>query len=95
MITVPVEVAMNGIPKTANIRSISLYGLSDVIITFNDGTDNEFARAQAFQRIGDASLPSGVTPSISPLSSPSPQLSHSRDRPAPGSASRRPTSTRA
>src|SRR5580698_4287076 len=71
LITVPVEIAMNGIPKTANIRSISLYGLSDVIITFNDGTDNEFARQQVFQRLGDASLPSGVTPSVSPLSSPS------------------------
>src|SRR5476651_2003699 len=46
LITVPVEIAMNGIPKTANIRSISLYGLSDVIITFNDGTDHEFARQQ-------------------------------------------------
>ncbi|HXL70499.1 MAG TPA: efflux RND transporter permease subunit, partial [Rhizomicrobium sp.] len=42
LITVPVEIGMNGIPKTDNIRSISLYGLSDVIITFNHGTDNYF-----------------------------------------------------
>src|SRR5580698_10936216 len=71
LITVPVEIGMNGIPKTANIRSISLYGLSDVIITYNDGTDNNFARQEVFNRLGDLSLPTGVTPSVSPLSSPS------------------------
>jgi len=71
LITVPVELAMNGVPKVANARSISLYGLSDVIITFNDGTDNNFARQEVFNRLADPSLPSGVTPSVSPLSAPS------------------------
>lgn len=71
LITVPVELGMNGIPKTATTRSISLYGLSDVIITFNTGTDNYFARQEVFNRLGDISLPSGVTPSVSPMSSPS------------------------
>jgi cobalt-zinc-cadmium resistance protein CzcA len=71
LITVPVEVAMNGIPHLKIVRSISLYGLSDVIMTFEDGTDNYFAREQAFERLGDATLPSGVSPSMSPLSAPS------------------------
>ncbi len=71
LITVPVELGMNGIPKTVTIRSISLYGLSHVVITFDTGTDNYFARQQVFNRIGDLSLPSGVSPSVSPLSSPS------------------------
>ena len=71
LITVPVELAMNGVPKVANARSISLYGLSDVIITLNDGTDNNFARQEVFNRLADPSLPSGVTPSVSPLSAPS------------------------
>src|SRR5579862_7135 len=71
LITVPVEVAMNGIPNLKIVRSISLYGLSDIIMTFNDGTDNYFARQQVFERLGDASLPSGVSPSMSPLSAPS------------------------
>jgi cobalt-zinc-cadmium resistance protein CzcA len=62
---------MNGIPKTANIRSISLYGLSDVILTFEDSTDKYFARQQVFNNISGISLPSGVTPSVSPMSSPS------------------------
>ncbi|MEP6897937.1 MAG: CusA/CzcA family heavy metal efflux RND transporter [Rhodanobacter sp.] len=71
LITVPVELGMNGVPKTANTRSISLYGLSDVVLTFQDGTDNNFARQEVFNRMGDLSLPDGVTPSVSPLSSPS------------------------
>jgi cobalt-zinc-cadmium resistance protein CzcA len=71
LITVPVERGMNGIPQTAIIRSISLYGLSDVILTFRDGTDKYFARQQVFNRIGGLGLPNGVTPSESPLFSPS------------------------
>jgi len=71
LITVPVEVAMNGIPNLRVVRSISLYGLSDVIMTFDDGTDPYFARAQAFERFADVTLPTGVTPSMAPLSSPS------------------------
>ena len=71
LITVPVEVGMNGIPKMTTDRSISLYGLSDVILTFHDGTDNYFARQRVFNRLSGLSLPSGVTPSVSPLSSPS------------------------
>ena len=69
--TLPLEVAMNGTPNLQVMRSISLYGLSDVILTFDEGTDGYFARQVAFQRIGDASLPSGVTPSMAPFFSPS------------------------
>jgi cobalt-zinc-cadmium resistance protein CzcA len=71
LITVPMEVEMNGIPNMTVIRSISLYGLSDVRLTFQHDTDSYFARQQAFERLSDVSLPSGVTPSISPLFSPS------------------------
>ncbi len=71
LITVPVELGMNGIPRTTSTRSVSLYGLSHVVITFQNGTDNNFARQEVFNRLGDLSLPSGVTPSVSPLASPS------------------------
>src|SRR5471030_963796 len=71
LITVPVELGMNGIPQTTPKRSISLYGLSDVILTFQNGTDNYFARQQVFNQMGGLSLPSGVTPSMGPLSAPS------------------------
>ena len=62
LITVPVEVEMNGLPRMQVIRSISLYGLSDVTMTFADGTDDYFARQQVFERIPDISLPDAVTP---------------------------------
>ncbi len=71
LITVPLEVEMNGLPRLRIIRSISLYGLSDIRLTFTDGTDNYFARQQAFERMPDAQLPDGVSPSIAPLFSPS------------------------
>ncbi len=71
LITVPIEVELNGIPRLATIRSISLYGLSDVRLTFRGGTDPYFARQQVFERIPGATLPDGVTPSVSPLFSPS------------------------
>jgi cobalt-zinc-cadmium resistance protein CzcA len=71
LITVPVEVGMNGIPQMTTQRSISLYGLSDVLLTYHDGTDNNFARQEVFNRLSSLNLPNGVTPSVSPLSSPS------------------------
>ena len=71
LITVPAERGMTGIPKTDNTRSISLYGLSVVTLTFDNGTDNNFARQEVFNRLGDLDLPDGVKPSVSPLSSPS------------------------
>ncbi len=69
--TLPLELAMNGSPRLKIMRSISLYGLSDVILTFDDGVDPYFAREVVFERISDAVLPQGVTPSMAPLFSPS------------------------
>src|ERR1700678_4065234 len=71
LISVPSEKEMNGIPKMTAIRSISLYGLSDVILTFQTNTDNYFARQEVFNRLGDLSLPAGVSPTLSPMSAPS------------------------
>jgi len=71
LITIPLEVEMNGVPHMQVMRSISLYGLSDVRMTFEEGTDDYFARQVVFERIADAALPPGIVPSLSPLSSPS------------------------
>ena len=71
LITVPVEVEMNGLPNLHVVRSVSLYGLSDVSLTFDDGTDLYFARQQVFERLPDVEVPEGVSPSVGPLSSPS------------------------
>jgi len=69
--TLPLELAMNGSPRLKVMRSISLYGLSDVRLTFDEGVDPYFARQIVFQRISDATLPQGVMPSMAPLFSPS------------------------
>ena len=71
LITVPIEVEMNGVPNMTVLRSISLYGLSDVRLTFTHNTNSYFNREQAFERIGEVSLPAGVTSSLAPLFSPS------------------------
>jgi cobalt-zinc-cadmium resistance protein CzcA len=69
--TLPLELAMNGSPHLVVMRSISLYGLSDVRLTFDEGVDPYFARQVVFERLSDAALPTGVTPSMAPLFSPS------------------------
>jgi len=71
LITVPVELGMNAIPGLVTKRSISLYGLSDVTLTFADGTDHYFARQRVYNRLPSITLPNGVAPSISPMSPPS------------------------
>jgi heavy metal efflux system protein len=69
--TLPLELAMNGTPRLAVMRSISLYGLSDVRLTFEEDVDPYFARQVVFERLSDAQLPTGVVPSMAPLFSPS------------------------
>src|SRR5271169_2132624 len=71
LVTVPTEVEMNGVPRMSVMRSISLYGLSDVILTFDEGTDDYFARQVVFQRLSEVTYPQGVTPTLAPLASPS------------------------
>src|SRR5208282_602008 len=71
LVTLPTEVEMNGVPKMDIQRSISLYGLSDVILTFDEETDDYFARQVVFQRLSEVTYPTGVTPGLAPLSSPS------------------------
>src|SRR5665213_3470370 len=71
LISIPLEVEMNGIPKIESLRSISLYGLSAIEMNFQYDIDPYFAREQAFERIANATVPSGVSPGVSPLFSPS------------------------
>lgn len=71
LVTVPIELALNGIPDLVVIRSVSLYGLSSVRVTFTEGTDLYFARQQVFERLSGASVPAGVSPDIEAPFSPS------------------------
>ena len=69
-IGLPIERALNGTPGLIRLRNSSLFGLSYVTLTFADGVDALFARAQVLERLRDADLPEGVTPELGPLATP-------------------------
>src|SRR5262245_18335019 len=71
LIAVPIETEMNGLPRLEVVRSISLYGLSDVRLVFLGGTDNYFARERVFERLRGIEVPEGVEPDVAPLFAPS------------------------
>lgn len=70
MVTIPIENQMNGIPKRTSIRSISLFGLSQVTITFEDDADVDFVRNQAAQYLAAVQLPPGAQAGLSPNATP-------------------------
>ncbi len=69
-VSLPLERALNGTPGLFRLRSISLFGLSFVTLTFEDGTDALRARQQVIERMADAELPEGVHPGLGPLATP-------------------------
>ena len=70
LVTIPIENQMNGIPFRTSIRSVSLFGLSQVTLVFEDGTDNNFVRNQAAQLLSQVNLPTGAQASLSPDATP-------------------------
>ena len=66
LVTHPLEVALQGIPKGSRIQSISKFGISVVTVYFEDGTDVYWARDQVFQQLSGVTLPTGITPSMGP-----------------------------
>ncbi|MDD5277751.1 MAG: CusA/CzcA family heavy metal efflux RND transporter, partial [Methylovulum sp.] len=69
-ITYPIETVMAGLPHLEHTRSLSRYGLSQITVIFQDGTDIYFARQLVNQRIQEAKdrLPPGITPRMGPIS---------------------------
>jgi cobalt-zinc-cadmium resistance protein CzcA len=63
-VTIPLEVAMNGIPDVVHLRSFSLFGLSDVKLIFEDGSENAWNRERVLERLAQVTLPAGVTPQM-------------------------------
>jgi cobalt-zinc-cadmium resistance protein CzcA len=61
---------MNGLPGLVNQRSISIFGLSVVTLTFDDNVKSRQARVDVAQRFSDLDLPEGVKPGLSPDSTP-------------------------
>ncbi len=71
-IAVPIEVEMLGIPHQVLLRSTNKYGLVDITINFEDGTDIYWARQQVSERLGNimADLPPGISGGMAPITTP-------------------------
>ncbi len=58
-VTIPLEIVMNGIPHLTALRSFSLFGLSDLKLTFDDEAANDWNREKVLERLAQVTLPSG------------------------------------
>jgi len=63
-VTIPVEIQMNGLPHLAHLRSVSLFGLSSVMLIFDDSSLNDWNRQKVLERLSQITLPNGLTPVI-------------------------------
>ena len=63
-VTIPVEIQMNGIPHLAHLRSESLFGLSYVLMVFDDQSNNDWNRQKVLERLTQVSLPPGLQPQM-------------------------------
>jgi cobalt-zinc-cadmium resistance protein CzcA len=67
-ITFPIEQVLSGLPRLESLRSVSRFGLSQVVVTFADGTDIYFARNLINERLATAEIPEGVArPKMGPV----------------------------
>ena len=69
-VTIPVEVALAGVPHSVRMFFHTQFGLSFVVRTFDEKATDYFARQQVMERLSGADLPPGVQPSLAPLSTP-------------------------
>src|SRR5579864_1734119 len=63
-VTIPIEIAMNGTPHLTALRSFSLFGLSDLKLTFDDESENDWNREKVLERLAQVTLPAGVQPQM-------------------------------
>ena len=63
-VTVPLEIVMNGIPHLQHLRSTSLFGLSSLMLIFDDQSDNDWNRQKVLERLSQVTLPANVQPQI-------------------------------
>jgi cobalt-zinc-cadmium resistance protein CzcA len=73
-VTVPVERALQGVPRAIGRRSRTIFGLSVVDITFEYGVDDSTARQAVIEKLRDVALPDGVVPSLAPPTTPAGEL---------------------
>lgn len=63
-VTIPLEIAMNGIPHLDHLRSVSLFGLSSLMLIFDDESENDWNREKVLERLAQVALPAGLTPQM-------------------------------
>ena len=63
-VTIPIEIAVNSIPHLVHLRSISMFGLSNLILIFDDDSENDWNRQKVLERLSQAELPDGLKPQI-------------------------------
>ena len=63
-VTIPIEIQMNGIPHLTHLRSESIFGLSFVLLVFDDSSNNDWNRQKVLERMAQADLPAGLQPSM-------------------------------
>src|SRR5246127_5136282 len=63
-VTIPIEIQMNGMPHLAHLRSVSLFGLSSVMLIFDDNSENDWNRQKVLERLSQVTLPTGLQPQI-------------------------------
>lgn len=73
-ISIPIERAMNGLPGLHVMRSKNTFGLSTVVLVFDDGIDDYWARQRVQERLVDVELPYNAVPGLNPLTSPTGEI---------------------
>ena len=63
-VTIPIEIAMNGLPHLEHLRSTSLFGLSSVMLIFDDASENDWNRQKALERLSEVTLPDNLQPQM-------------------------------
>jgi cobalt-zinc-cadmium resistance protein CzcA len=63
-VTIPIEIAMNGVPHMTSLRSVSVFGLSSVTMIFDDESENDWNRQKALERLSSVSLPANLQPQM-------------------------------
>src|SRR5258708_5606969 len=63
-VTIPIEIQMNGVPHLTHLRSVSLFGLSSVMLIFDDQSENDWNREKVLGRLSQVTLPNGLQPKI-------------------------------
>ena len=63
-VTIPLEIVVNGIPHLQHLRSVSLFGLSSLMLIFDDDSDDDWNRVKVLERLSEVTLPTGVQPQM-------------------------------